>query len=245
MCPEVDLPDFTRKMVIEHTGGFVGLEELATRLGFIAPFDLRGNVVLMEDFETEETEWEFFEETANDLVERVSRRKWSGNWSIHFHTDTVLNAYTSAVRRIYYSGKSKYGLFARAALSMRTDEVQLWVLFHNGERSYKVGVKYSRPLTTLTILDFNGADTIIDDDLLIFQPDPEWLPILLIFDLVTQKFDKLYFGGIEYDISGLDIVDGPSPGFPYTLLGFEASRIAGWAAFDTYWDDIILVRNVP
>ena len=28
-----DLPDHTRKVIIEYTGGFIGLEELAARLG--------------------------------------------------------------------------------------------------------------------------------------------------------------------------------------------------------------------
>ena len=49
-----DLPDYTREMILRYEGGFVGLEELAARLKSIVPWDLKGNILLLEDFESEE-----------------------------------------------------------------------------------------------------------------------------------------------------------------------------------------------
>ena len=235
-----DLPDYTRKMIIEYSGGFIGLEELATRLGFIAPFNLQGNLVMMEDFETEETEWAFTANTANDLVERVSTTKWSGNWSIHIHTDGIATAEAWAHRDFYYPGLLKYGFFCRAKWDTNLCVMQIDISFQSPTHFYSIFINYNLLLPRLTVVDIGGAGVVCSTTLTAI-----WFPIYLTFDLSTMRGDKLFFAGFEFDISTLGLTAVAVPASPYTRIRFGTEHVAGGVAHDTWWDDIVLTKNVP
>lgn len=240
-----DLPDYTKMVIIKYTGGFIGLEELATRLGFIAPFDLMGNVVLMEDFETEETEWVETENTANDLVERVSRTKWSGNWSMHVHTDGIATAEAWAHRYFHFPGISKYGLFGRAKWDADLCHLEFGAVFQSLTHTYGIWIIYRLFMPQLAIADWGGGGYIIPTPPTINPATANWFPILLTFDLNTLRGDKLYFAGFEYDISPLVLTATALAASPYAYVWFGTEHEGVCVAHDTWWDDIVLVKNLP
>ncbi|MCK4722491.1 MAG: hypothetical protein KAT75_04265 [Dehalococcoidia bacterium] len=240
-----DLPDYTRKVIIEYTGGFIGLEELATRLGFIAPFNLQGNLVLMEDFETEETEWTSATGVPLDTVLRTSRTKWSGNWCIHCHTEAGAGAEAWAIRALHFAGIARYGLFGRAKWDADLGILGFEILLQSRTHTYYVGVRYNLTTTTLEVRDIGVADHVVDNALTINPATAIWFPILLTFDLNTLLFDRLYFAEIEYDISAHAFTATALAASPFTQITFGTEGFLGSAAHDTHWDDIVLVKNLP
>jgi len=239
-----DLPDYSRKVIIEYTGGFMGLEELATRLGFIAPFDLQGNVVMMEDFETEETEWGFTAVGGTTAAARQSRHKFSGNWAIELFVDNVAGAVADVHRHIYYPGAVKCGLFCRVKFDKNASIMRFGAEFWNGTHRFNPICEYNRVTTTLSIFDDTLSQVTVDAALEIARNDLIWVPWLIIFDLSTGLWDRIRFGDMEYDRSANVLVNGAVVRAKYGWLGVAALDVAG-AGFTCYTDDIVLVRNVP
>ena len=242
MC--MDLPDYTRKVIIEYTGGFIGLEELATRLGFIAPFNLQGNLVMMEDFETEETEWDLTDVGVACTSTRVSRRKWSGNWSIEHVIAAAIGRHASIHRVIHFPGVVKYGLFGRFCWTDDFQNNQFGVEFDDGTYRYNVGMGYNLVTTSVGYLDDTGNITVIDATLDLGYAGYVWYPFMLTFDLNTLLYDKLWIADREYDISGA-IVRRRGFVTPQRATISHGGVTLAAAGFTMYADDIVLVKNVP
>ena len=239
-----DLPDGTRKMTIAYTGGFVGLEELAVRLGSIVPYNLLGNVVLMEDFETTLTEWVADVIGVGNTVARSTTHKYSGSYSIEFDISTPGTNWGMVTRHIYYPGVDKYGLFCRAAWDDSMEVFDISVSFYDGIYVYGNGVKYDYLNKRLQIYDDTGDWVTIDDDLDLGFPSLTWCPMLFTFDLASLLFDKVYIAGHEYDISAYGVFreadDTPEHG-EIVLIAAEE----GGGGFIMYADDVVLVKGVP
>lgn len=239
-----DLPDYTRKMVIEYTGGFVGLEELAARLKSIVPWDLRGNVLLMEDFETEETEWVFTDTGGASAVTRQSRHKHSGNWAIKLFVDDVADAKAFIQRYIAYPGAVKCGLFCRAKFNEDAQDLRLAGEFWDGTDRYNPVAKYDRANTTLSIWDNTLGEVPLDTALSIAHSALIWVPWLITFNLKTGLWDKIRFADMEYDISAYSMTTTPVIRAKYGIA-HVSGRVIGTTGFTMYVDDIVLVKNMP
>jgi len=192
-------------MTIIYSGGFAGLEELAARLGSIVPHDLRGNVIFMEDFETEETEWTLDEDGGDSLASRQTRRKYQGNWAMKLLADDVANAYAGMSRLIHIPGLAKYAQYGRFLWDENLQRVRFRNHFLVEGVNYYVGMRYSLPTTTLEIESGDDAWVSVATDLSIGEGTAVWYPITLIYDLSTLKYDKLKIAEYEYDISAYSI----------------------------------------
>jgi len=203
--PLTDLPDHTRQITVLYTGGFIGLEELAVRLGSIAPYNLQGNVVFMEDFETEETEWVLDEDGGDSLASRQTRQKYQGNWAIKLLVDDVADAYAGIARLVHIPGVAKYAQYGR----FRWDEDLQRLTFRNHFLiegvNYYVGMRYSFPTTTLEIESGDDTWVPVVTDLSIGGSTAVWYPITLIYDLVNLRYDKVIIADYEYDLSAYSI----------------------------------------
>uniref|UniRef100_A0A6H1ZVC9 Uncharacterized protein n=1 Tax=viral metagenome TaxID=1070528 RepID=A0A6H1ZVC9_9ZZZZ len=239
-----DLPDHTRKVIIEYTGGFIGLEELATRLGFIAPFNLQGNVVLMEDFETEMTEWLYETEGGPGAPVRSSRHKWSGNWSADLAVNAVINSYTEITRHIHFPGLVKYGLFGRFCWKDDCRFVALTIDLDDNTNIHSIRVGYSLPTNQVAVFDDTPGWQNLLPLLDLANTEWAWYPFLVTFDLATLRYDKLYIAGHEYDLSTYGIARFPTAGFERTIIGATGQEVLA-IGFTFYVEDIVLVKNLP
>lgn len=238
------LPDFSRKVIIEYTGGFIGLEELATRLGFIAPFDLRGNLVLMDDFETEVTEYELTSTAVSPDPVRTSRRKWSGNWSMKLVPATGVLERCYMQRFFPYLGAIKYGYFTRVLWDEDAKDIRWRIFFQTGSREQYMIIWYNRQTEVLRAQTGPAAFVTIADNLVLGDTDPHWVETLITFDMNTLMYDKIIIANREYDISHIPIWDAANVDVPSMWVGFEA-RVENTTTFTCYLDDIVLVKNVP
>jgi len=239
-----DLPDYTRSMTIEYTGGFMGLEELATRLGFIAPWDVHGNLVMMEDFETEETEWTLHADLFGSTCTRQTRRKWSGDWSIKMVIVNNIAAGCYVSRDLCAPPLVKYGLFARIAWDEFVKRVILGITLQRDGWQYPVQVGYNAITEELDLYDPDGIATVFARGVSLKYVDFIWYPWLITFDLANLRYDKFYLAEREYDLSSYIIDATEVVEEDYSEPSVNAENIAG-VGFTCYVDDIVLVKNVP
>ena len=239
-----DLPDWTRQVVIRYEGGFVGLEELAARLGSIAPWDLKGNIVLMEDFETELTEWSDDSDGLGSTATRVSEHKYSGGYSVKLTIGSGAAWYAMLGHPFHYPGMSKYGAFARFCIDSTCRTIGLEVALGTGTKWYYPWWRYDRLNKTLKVLTTGNVYQNIDTVLIMPGTVYLWHPVLITFNLNTGYYDKLYFGSKEYNIASIPLYSLTSTAAPGGYIAPEALREDS-GVFSAYVDDIILVKNVP
>jgi hypothetical protein len=239
-----DLPDYTRQVTIRYEGGFLGLEELAVRLGFPGVWNLKGNIVLMEDFESELTEWTDLSSGGTSSAIRSSRHKFSGDWSVKLYRDALADAKAILYRDFHYPGASKYATFARFCWTSDMRKVRLAATFCNGTTEYQALIDYDLATTTLSVITTGYANHNVDTALDLTPDIYTWYPVLFTFDLATGYYDKLYLADKEYDISDVLFYSLTSP-TPAKGEIVVAALPGDSTAFTTYVDDIIIAKNVP
>ena len=239
-----DLPDYTKLITVNYEGGFVGLEELAARLGSIAPFNLKGNIVLMEDFESEETEWMLETSGVDSVAARTSRHKFSGDWAIKLTAGGGATDYAQMRRQIYCPGLSKLAIFARIAWVKGSYHWELFATYDILGVSTYARVGYDLETGDLYIKTTGGNYQAIASSLFITPAEYAFYPILLTVDLVNGKYDKLYFGDTEYDLSTYELSTVDDLANTYLEVGV-INYGGGSYIWTIYVDDIIIAKNVP
>jgi len=237
-------PDYVTPVTQVYIEGLAGLEELATRLGSIVPWDLHGNIVLMEDFESEITEWEDESDGLGSTFSRSSTQKYSGDFSAKLYSCGIADAYTGLIRQLHYPGLVKYGLFGRFHWDGQTQQILFSAAFYDVAFSYEALIRVDAHLDTLAVKTTDGAFHNILTGFTAHFPAVYWWPILLTFDLSTNKYDKLYFGNYEYDLSSVALRREPSIAFSSAYIDVMIED-TDEDAFTVYVDNIVLVKNVP
>jgi len=239
-----DLPDYTREMVLKGAAGFTGLEELAARLGSIVPWNMLGNIVLMEDFESEETEWNDNSAGGSSTTSRSSRHKYSGDWALKLYCANIAYARALSWRYLAFPGLSKYAVFTRFAWNETASVLRLYLTLRSGTSEFYPRVAYDLLNTTLKVMSTGQLYHNVDTDLELGLSSYVWYPILVTFDLNTGYYDKLYITDLEYDISDVPLYSTSLGLTPFAAIGVSAESIPA-NEFTAYVDDIIIAKNVP
>lgn len=240
-----DLPDYTKQMVIRYEGGFIGLEELAARLGSIVPWSLQGNVYFVEDFETEETEWTLAASVGNHKAIRQTRHKYSGDWALelYYENDGLGNGY--AERYLASPGIQKYGVSCMMAWDSDMQRCGMTLDIYTTTKMYFVGWIYDLPTTTLSVLNESSAWEAVATDLDLSQSAFTWYPVTFIFDLVNEAHNTLSIGGIEYDISGITLYNALSTDDQHIVLTLFSGKPSPVTDYYVYFDNVAITYNVP
>jgi hypothetical protein len=239
-----DLPDYTREMIIKFTGGFIGLEELAYRLKSIVPWDLQGNVIFLEDFESEVTEWDLVVVGTLSSAARSSERKWSGDWSLKLVADDEVDATAYATRQFGVPDKTKLGIFTRLGFLNNQKEIIIECGVSQDNAQYQPALLYRGEANELYYRDDTDTFQLLASDVSLGLTEILWWPFLLVVDLETGKYVKAVVNNTTYDLSDKAMYDAGA-GVPF--YGSVAVRANAVGAFGTttYVDDIIVVKNVP
>jgi len=240
-----DYPDWTLPVTQVNIAGLAGLEELAARLGSIVPWDMKGNIILLEDFESELTEWSDLS-TGDCSVVRSSRHKYSGDWSAKLITAGDEGDTVQFARMLYFPGVSKYALACRLCLHDECYKIGMYAYLNRGSllESYYFDISYN-PNTGELILETrdDAAYLVATVKACYASPYYSWLPLMITFDLESEKFDKVFLGDEEYDISAHSIYLGTTSAYREIDLYVYTKRSD--ADFTSYIDDIVLAKNVP
>ena len=237
-------PDYVTPVSQVYIEGLVGLEELAARLGSIVPWDMEGNIVLMEDFESELTDWIDDSFAGTSTATRSSRHKFSGDWSVKLDVAGAAITYSWLRRYLHYPGLLKYALFGRFCFDEDAEYIELGIAIHTGTESCAISARYDRANETLMVMSTGEMYTSAGTPPALSQTTPVFYPLLLTFDLSTGYYDKLYLADTEYDISNIPFYHIASPAPPRGVLLVGAGTVAT-ATFTAYVDGVILAKNVP
>ncbi len=240
-----DLPDGTRKMVLEFSGGLVGLEELAARLGSIVPWNMQGNVFLQEDFEGTLVNWTTETAGVGSVVALTTTYYRSSAQSLNLKAANLAGAYARAKRYLPHLGSKKYGFACALTLDALSEDTEFLATFKLRDIYTYSGIKISKPAKMVYAKTGAGVWTPVYD--LPGQKEITGLFNLLEFtvDLVNGVYGKLRFNDTEtnlgaFALSSVDNLTDES----YIMLEVAVNAVAGVGG-TIYVDDIVAVRNVP
>lgn len=222
----------------------IGNAELAARLGSPMRYDRRGQVLLMETFETGLQRWSKTEYGTNAAVTHDPTSSLTGGYSVKLENgDAALNYaeihHHSGVRPVGRTGIS--AAFALSAvidtLSMFFDEYRATELVHAGVRFLESGSK-------LQYLDSAAAW----QDIAVWTPadraDKCYNQVKLVVDLDAEEYVRVLANGTEYDLSGTAVRVTAGSYNPYYSVVLKFIGRAGDTDY-CYIDDVIVTVAEP
>lgn len=240
-----DLPDGTRKMVLEFSGGLVGLEELAARLGSIVPFDMQGNVFFQDDFEGSLVNWTELTSGGAEASSIVATLYRSPTHSLVLAVPNVAGNYVTRHTYLPYLGAKKYGFACALTIPLTADDARFLVTFKVNLTLYYAGVAIDHVNKLVKIRTGAAAYTSVASLTQATNIEPVFHTLQLYVNMVTKKYIKLKLDDTEVDLSTYSLATGTEANaedYIQLLLGNYADAAVGSGI---YFEDIVAVRNVP
>lgn len=238
-----DLPDHTQQIVLRYEGGFIGLEELAVRVGSIVPWDFKGNIFLAEGFESEDTEVDSHAETAASTAARSSAHKYQGDWSFKLETGDVADEYTYLGLNLVQPTGSKIAVQSMLGFDSGVKEIIYTLDAWDGTNYYHAAIKYNRNDQKLYYLDSSSTYQEFASSVRLGKAAFMWVPFRLGFDPTTGYYTKAYVAGVEYDLSGYAMNSGSTVGNSLIVVGVANYALAGLGC-TIHVDNIVGAANV-
>lgn len=225
--------------------------ELAARLGSPVTFDRRGNVVWFDSFENGFNKWRI-PPGSSGTVALSDARAYFGARSCKFTTAAVAGSYTAMTSYIHLPSLSKIGsafiLTPPDHGGVPNPDYELEFSIGFSDRAFSLRYLSYSPdnnryqLALYTTGGWTNAYTITGDGLFnlfsyLFHT------VKLVFDLATNKYERLIIDNMEYDISNYEagVVPAAAPILYNTLLIRPVQAIA----FTSYLDTAIVTQNEP
>ena len=222
----------------------MGMAELATRLGSVATFDKRGDVIWMDDFESGVERWKYEEDVAGGSLVWSPYRAKSGAFSAaltpppqqykqaymsHYFNISVLSK--MGFEFSWVNTSHPYWLGLKISLYDRTYLHQPEILCYPGEAH----IDYRDENSNMQYLTTNFT----------FRDHP-WVfhTIKLVLDFTTKKYLRLIADDTEFDMSTFQY---PLEASSYAPHGWMTIFVASYNATPpTYYiDSAIITTNEP
>ena len=222
----------------------VGNAELAVRLGSIATFDRRGNILWMDDFEGVFLNWGYSAVGIGAAVSLSTSQALTGSQSCKLTTSTIPDIPIIIYKRLAYPILGRMGF--EIAFTYSADIVH-WRVSHvlyDGTSIHKPGIIYDKGLNAIYYYDNEGDTVKIADVPTIPSYDYLFNKVKLVVDFAKGKYVKLIFNDIEYpltDIAYQKVTDD--------TLAHMYPNFSVWDPSvnntNVYVDNVIFTQNEP
>lgn len=221
------------------------MAELATRLGALSTFDRRGDTILQEDFEHGLARWGTDTSGTGAAVAIDTTYFRSGPNSIKLTQGSADNAYAAIHTAIYYPRVSFIAAEFSIMIPISFGELRLDLYLYSGAVLTQFSMRYNRATTLIEIVQLTGSWPDISATVQTAAAAWIWHTIKLVGDLNAQKYVRLIFDQIEYDLSAYDaVVATDTSTAPHFLVSIGIRNTDG-ASRDVYIDDVILTQDEP
>lgn len=223
------------------------LGEAVARLGGIATFDRRGDVVYCDDYESP---IERFSSWANALcdVRLDSQFAHSGAQSVLFALDGTMDNSARVYHPVPVFPQGKHGIKITASLYKMYVEASYYYVYaehRDGAFQCKWGLKINPKEQKLYYTDNAFAFQELQADFKWVGDKEYWFHnIKFVVDLVTGKYVRLLINNTEWDMSAYSLQRVASALAPRCLVTFVLYDEAGYA-FNCWQDDFVYTINEP
>lgn len=241
-----DYPDFGTQTTEEAYPLINDLGELAARLGSIATYDRRGNVVYLDDFEAPVLKWGIsgdpFHTGWSGVLDSTSPR--SGAQDLKLTTDAYSDNFVKALKQIQFRGSYRVGGEICFSLPSANSDWRLEVGVYTGTRVVDGWLKFDYTAGRLYYMNSAGTYVELASSITLVSTTFTHYNTKLVIDAETEKYVRLLFGNTEYDLSAIscrasDSVLGLRTFYNIYVYNQDATAVS------TCFDDFIATINEP
>lgn len=234
-------PDFSTTAPKTTVYSLVDLGELAARLGSIVTHDRRGDVVLLDDFESGLEGWEIITNGANSAVALTSTRYRSGGFSIKLVTGAVNGNYASIRRHVPYPVTGRFGYELSWASGSTPFYHGFNIGFYTGTTLYRGIIEYV-PSTGGIRYTSGGGTTYFGTPGLVLSTSL-FNVLKVVIDMEGRNYVRCILNETEYSLADIALQSSASGASPHMYVDYLIYTTAG--AKTVYVDDAIITQNEP
>ena len=238
----LDLPDFTRKVILElkSTKDYFG--DLANRLGFPMSINNTGEVIGFCDFSDGLGNISYKGVGVGYAHNLTSQFYYTGGFSLQMTSGSALNGYAAMNLLSPFSGLSKYGYEVRFSSNNDLKYIFFELVFNYLAVTFYFALRYNIADQSLYVLD-NGTWRKILTLALPLDDDLTPLNVLkFIVDPAAKKYDNVIINNQEVDLSGYGSTVYAPIGHARVVGMFQITT-EGAVGDTVYLDSIILTKN--
>jgi len=237
-------PDYGAQAAKKTVYGMADNAELAARLDSIVTYDRRGDVVWLDDFESNINAWE--QAAAGGAIALSAERCRSGGLSAKLETNAIALATAQITRHVPYPTISKIGFeISLAHASLDIGLYQGFIVSHDlGPNMRRGQWRYTTLTDIIEIEDeFLGWTQIAAGVLLRLDPNL-FHCIKMVVDLATGRYVRLILDETEWDLDAYTmnvIVNAEDLNLEVGIIGNTTGAVVAYF----YVDDAIITQNEP
>jgi len=218
--------------------------ELAARLGSINTFDRRGNVIWLDDFETNLKHWYSSAAPLWTGIEKSDEAARNANYSCKLTTPTAIDTVRYIGKYLPLPTLSKIGFEFSYAMYLDIKYIYCKLSFLHTTGKNEFALRYDRYNRTLAYLNSSGSYTDLSGTPSHNMLYHAWNTIKLVVDYKTKKYVRALLNSFSWDLKD---IAGDSDTAYYTPSLWIETRIQNRSAGEhyVYIDDAIITQNEP
>lgn len=238
-------PDFGLYAAKATVSGLADIGELAARLGSIATFDRRGDIVWFDDFEGDVDKWyQDLEGTDAAIVVSPDAAR-NGSFSAKLTTGDEIDDFAMVLHYLPYPVTSRVGFEISFTTEDNLSELIFSQRLYDGDYEHYARLRYLPATDVLQYLDSGAVWRDLATSLDLYDATYIFHTIKLVIDLDTHKYIRAILDDVEYDMSALNYRHTADPD---TTPHWEqiADMITGVNDnVSNYVDDAVVTQNEP
>jgi len=235
-------PDYGMYTLAQTIYRLADMGELASRLGSIVTFDRRGEVIWLDDFESDLTKWYNLTPGGGVEITASNERCRNGGFSAKVYFPAAVTTNQTLEHRQPYPVLSKIGFEASFTTSDKMDFIEFYLVLYDRTNLYRGLIRYNMQTRILQYYDHNDAPQILDASLYLHHDVRLFHTMKLVVDFVNKRYERLILDDKVYDMSAYAVYPFGSGVWGHLLCYFNIQNFNDEEC-TTYIDDVILTQN--
>lgn len=216
--------------------------ELAARLGSIVTYDRRGDVILLDDFESPVLKWQTtvagvgYVRLDNSNVKSFSQ-------ALRLHSAAAAGPSTAIYKTLFTLISRRLGLELHLSKLANTYYIFTHIYHYDGTNRLTATVGLYIAAGELRVTTTGGAETVLATGLTFPSEDFCFIPLKIVADFSTGMYVRVLFGNIEYDASTIPLWSSVADGVARDVIGTYLTNDFTATDADLWVEDIILTQD--
>lgn len=237
-------PDYGAYTQKRTTYGLADMGELAARLGSIVTFDRRGDVIWLDDFESDVQKWTFNQTGVGGALVSDATRARNGGFCAHLTTGGALGNIGATTHRSPYQVISKTGFEISFTLNGNISEYLFSLYFYDGVNYHAAIVRFLPATNTLEV-DNNGAWVQVATAIPMAAALYLFHTLKLVGDFTAiMQYVRVILNEVEYDLSAYNLREALNPAGRQLSVALQLTTGVA-SSQGCYVDDAIITQNEP
>lgn len=220
------------------------MAELAARLGSIVTFDRRGNVMLLDDFESGLAQWFLGGSGTNNAVTQCSEFARNGAFCAKLRGGSSLGLSAYMTKRLPYPVIGKLGLEVSFDGNATFKYFEVRLSLYDGTTLHSPKLRFTYATGALAYYDENADLIDLETGLYLANSGQLFKTAKLVVDFENELYHRVLYNSETYDVSALSYFKEASAEDPYINITLVVVNDTGNPG-TIYVDDAILTQNEP